>query len=56
MWLLVIIKNIHSTTTSMEGISTSSEQQTASIQEIKATADNLSTLVEKMKLLLELKE
>ncbi len=48
----VAIVKIHSTTTSMEGISKSSELQTASIQDITATASSLSSLAEEMKTLL----
>ena len=44
-----IISRIHATTTAMEGISASSEQQTASMEEITATANRLGSLAEGLK-------
>ncbi len=44
-----ILNNIELTFTSMEGISTSSEQQTASMEEITSTASRLGILAEQLK-------
>ncbi len=44
-----IIKNIHLSFNNMEGISSASEQQSASMEEISATANKLGTLAENLK-------
>ncbi|MFX1567563.1 MAG: methyl-accepting chemotaxis protein [Promethearchaeota archaeon] len=47
-----IINKIHFTFESMQGISTSSEQQTASMQQVTATSHKLESLAEELKTLL----
>jgi len=44
-----IIKRIHSTSSAMEGINASSEEQTASMEEIAETANKLGNLAEELK-------
>jgi len=44
-----ILNRIHSTVTSLEGISASTQEQTASMEEINTTANRLESLTEELK-------